>query len=67
MFSLFLGLIAVTASAQCKNIIDLTGTAWTLTNQQGNVSIPGAVPSHSQLDLFAAGVIGDPLTGEAFS
>ncbi|KAF7968864.1 hypothetical protein HWV62_29188 [Athelia sp. TMB] len=38
--------------------------AWTLTNQQGNVSIPGAVPSHSQLDLFAAGVIGDPLTGD---
>ena len=66
MAVLCLGLLALAALAQCENIVDLTGKSWTLTDQQGNVSIPGAVPSQSQLDLFAAGIIGDPLVGEAF-
>ncbi|KAF7978646.1 hypothetical protein HWV62_45154 [Athelia sp. TMB] len=64
MAVLCLGLLALAALAQCKNIVDLTGKSWTLTDQQGNVSIPGAVPSQSHLDLFAAGIIGDPLVGD---
>ncbi|KZP04383.1 glycoside hydrolase family 2 protein [Athelia psychrophila] len=56
--------LQLAASVHSKHIIDLSGDAWTLTNQQGNVSIPGSVPSYSQLDLFAAGVIGDPLAGD---
>ncbi|KAF7977186.1 hypothetical protein HWV62_45140 [Athelia sp. TMB] len=59
-----LGLLVLAASAQCKNIVDLAGQAWTLTGGQGNISVRGAVPSHSHLDLFAAGVIGDPLSGD---
>ncbi|KZP11220.1 glycoside hydrolase family 2 protein [Athelia psychrophila] len=57
-------LLALGAAA--ATTIDLTTPAlkWTLTNGQGNVSVPAAVPSHAQLDLFAAGVVGDPLLGE---
>ncbi|KAF7968949.1 hypothetical protein HWV62_28789 [Athelia sp. TMB] len=64
MNALCLGLLALAASAQCKHIIDLAGQAWTLTDGQGNISVRGIVPSHSHLDLFAAGVIGDPLSGD---
>ena len=66
MAALCLGLLALAASVQCKHIIDLTGQAWTLTDGQGNISVHGAVPSQSHLDLFAAGVIGDPLSGRFF-
>lgn len=55
------GLVASISLA--KTVIDLSGSDWTLTNQQGNVSIPGTVPSHAHLDLYAAGVINDPLYG----
>lgn len=51
------------AAVSGKNVIDLTGNRWTLTDQQHNVSIPGAVPSHAHLDLYAAKVIDDPLYG----
>ncbi|KAF7970054.1 hypothetical protein HWV62_25294 [Athelia sp. TMB] len=56
-------LLAHAAPALALAVVDLTSPAlsWTLTNGQGNVSIPGRVPSHAQLDLFAAGVVGDPL------
>lgn len=60
----FLSLASLANLAYTKSNIDLTGNGWTLTNQQRNVSIPGSVPSYAQLDLFAAGVIGDPLYGE---
>ncbi|KAF7976445.1 hypothetical protein HWV62_6683 [Athelia sp. TMB] len=58
-----LGLISLTAVSG-KSVIDLSGSHWTLTNQQRNVSIGGAVPSHAHLDLYAAGVIDDPLYGD---
>ncbi|KAF7976237.1 hypothetical protein HWV62_7270 [Athelia sp. TMB] len=56
-------LLAHAAPALALSVVDLTSPAlsWTLTNGQGNVSVPGRVPSHAQLDLFAAGVVGDPL------
>lgn len=43
--------------------IDLTGTGWTLRSQNGSIEVPARVPSQQFLDLFAAGVIGDPLFG----
>ncbi|KAK4507591.1 hypothetical protein PRZ48_001326 [Zasmidium cellare] len=43
--------------------IDLSGTGWTLRSQNGSIEVPARVPSQQFLDLFAAGVIGDPLYG----
>jgi beta-mannosidase len=53
-------LLASIAGAQ--NIIDLSTQKWTLSSH--NVTVPGSVPSQAHLDLFAAGVTGDPLYGE---
>ncbi|XWW98739.1 hypothetical protein V2A60_006741 [Cordyceps javanica] len=41
----------------------LDSEKWTLTNEHGNITVPGAFPSHVHLDLLAAGVIEDPLRG----
>ncbi|KZP13865.1 glycoside hydrolase family 2 protein [Athelia psychrophila] len=60
--SISLSLVFISSSLAQK-IVDLSGKHWTLTDQQGNVSIPGAVPSNAYLDLFAAKVIPDPLYG----
>ncbi|KAI9843110.1 MAG: hypothetical protein M1838_002866 [Thelocarpon superellum] len=46
-----------------QNIVDLGSTAWTLHDPSHNVSVPGSVPSHTHLDLFAAKVIDDPYYG----
>lgn len=43
-----------------QNIIDLSGSDWTLENLPLNISVPGSVPSQAHLDLYAAQVIGDP-------
>ena len=43
-----------------KHITNLSTNAWTLSNDALNVSVPGSLPSQAHLDLFAAGVIGDP-------
>lgn len=51
------------SSVVAQKIVDLSGKHWTLTDQQGNVTVPGAVPSNAYLDLFAAKVIPDPLYG----
>lgn len=42
------------------NAIDLSGNDWTLSNDALNISVPGHLPSQAHLDLYAAGVIGDP-------
>ncbi|KAJ7224013.1 glycoside hydrolase family 2 protein [Mycena haematopus] len=42
---------------------DLSALDWTLTNQNGSISVPGAVPSQAHLDLVRAGVITEPLLG----
>jgi beta-mannosidase len=49
-------------AAVSQNIIDLGNENWTLTGP--NITVPGSAPSQAHLDLFAAGVIGDPLYGE---
>ena len=46
-----------------QNIIDLSGPDWKLENGI-NVSIPASMPSQAHLDLFAAGVIDDPLASD---
>lgn len=51
------------AHAAAKNIVELSSQTWTLSNALYNISIPGKVPSHVHLDLFAAQVIGDPYYG----
>lgn len=59
-----LGLLSVIpALSSATNIFDLSDQRWTLSNAPYNISVPGKVPSHVHLDLFAAGVIGDPYFG----
>lgn len=43
-----------------QKVIDLSGNEWTLENLPLNISVPGSVPSHAHLDLYAAQVIDDP-------
>lgn len=49
-----------TTGALSQNVIDLSGSIWTLENLPLNISVPGTVPSQAHLDLYAAQVIGDP-------
>ena len=52
--------LLLTTSVLSQNVIDLSGTDWTLENLPLNISVPGFVPSQAHLDLYAAQVIGDP-------
>ncbi|KAJ6160683.1 hypothetical protein N7470_004079 [Penicillium chermesinum] len=45
------------------NVVDLTGDGWTVSNKGLNISVPGHLPSHAHLDLYAAGAIDDPYFG----
>jgi beta-mannosidase len=56
--SLFTLPFALLASA--KHVTNLSVTTWTLSNAALNISVPASLPSQAHLDLFAAGVIGDP-------
>lgn len=43
------------------NVIDLSKQKWTLTSPNfNNISVPGKVPSHAHVDLYAANIIDDP-------
>jgi beta-mannosidase len=57
---LFLLLSLLSHSSSAKNVLDLTSHPWTLSNDALNISVPARLPSQAHLDLFAAGVIGDP-------
>jgi beta-mannosidase len=46
--------------SSAKHVLDLTTHPWTLSNDALNISVPARLPSQAHLDLFAAGVIGDP-------
>ncbi|KAJ5611413.1 hypothetical protein N7510_008132 [Penicillium lagena] len=48
--------------AGAQHITNLSDVQWTLSNGV-NVTIPGNLPSQAHLDLFDAGIIGDPLYG----
>lgn len=58
-----LGLVSLASYASTSNIVDLSNQKWTLSNIPYNISVPGKVPSHVHLDLYAAQVIGDPYYG----
>ncbi|PNP42354.1 hypothetical protein TGAMA5MH_06036 [Trichoderma gamsii] len=46
------------------NVLDLSKQQWTLTSPNfPNISVPGKVPSHAHVDLYAANIISDPLIG----
>ncbi|OIW30141.1 glycoside hydrolase family 2 protein [Coniochaeta ligniaria NRRL 30616] len=61
----FLALAAILLSHQVSalNVLDLSSQKWTVASQSLNISARGQVPSHVHLDLFAAGIIGDPYYG----
>jgi beta-mannosidase len=46
--------------AAASSILDLSSQNWTLSNPGLNISVPGSVPSHAHLDLYASSVISDP-------
>jgi beta-mannosidase len=45
--------------AVTQHVIDLSGDGWTVRNAQGNITVPGHLPSQVHLDLYAAKVIGE--------
>ncbi len=51
------GLANTTATVTTLRLGDL---AWTLSNDNGTIAVPGRVPSHAHLDLLAAGLIPEP-------
>ncbi|KAI1102051.1 glycoside hydrolase family 2 protein [Jackrogersella minutella] len=62
MYLLFLAALA--AVPVCAlTLSDLSDTAWTVTNEDRNISVPGNVPSYVHLDLYASQVIEDPYYG----
>lgn len=50
--------VATTESSSPAAIHDLGLLKWTVTNEYGNITVPGKYPSQAHLDLHAAGVIG---------
>lgn len=58
----FLAAILFGACACAQSIVELSTLDWTLSNGI-NATVAGNFPSQAHLDLYAAGVIGDPLYG----
>jgi beta-mannosidase len=54
------GIILLGHRAAALNVLDLSSQRWTVESQSLNISARGQIPSHVHLDLFAAGIIGDP-------
>lgn len=51
---------ATAAQADGKQVIqDLAAQNWTVTNEYGNITVPGSYPSHVHLDLYKSGVISE--------
>lgn len=46
--------------AAVDNVLDLSNQKWQLSSPQLGISVPGTVPSHAHVDLYAANVIDDP-------
>ncbi|GAP92753.2 putative glycoside hydrolase family 2 protein [Rosellinia necatrix] len=60
MRRVLVGFLSACASAQ--SVINLSDVPWTVSNGV-NVTVPGNYPSQAHLDLYAAGIIDDPLFG----
>nr|XP_023907876.1 beta-mannosidase A-like [Quercus suber]POF16295.1 beta-mannosidase a [Quercus suber] len=56
--------MALTAASAAQSVFNLSAARWTVQNPRRNISIPGSLPSQAHLDLYRAGVIGDPYYGE---
>lgn len=52
-------LLAAAGLSRAQHVVDLSGDGWTVSNHQGNVTVPGRLPSQVHLDLYAAKVIGE--------
>lgn len=52
-------IVATTETTSKASIHDLGLQKWTVTNEYGNITVPGKFPSQAHLDLHAAGVIGE--------
>lgn len=51
---------ATAAHANGKQVVhDLAAQNWTVTNEYGNITVPGSYPSHVHLDLYKGGVISE--------
>ncbi|KAL6851836.1 glycoside hydrolase family 2 protein [Trichoderma novae-zelandiae] len=49
-------------AAAAHHVIDLSQQKWTLMSPNfENITVPGKVPSHAHVDLYAANIISDPL------
>lgn len=53
--------LADLVAAKEQHVHDFAAKDWTVTNEYGNITVPGKYPSHVHLDLHAAGVIGKSL------
>lgn len=51
------------ASSYGQTVIGLSGSDWTLSNPDLNISVPAMLPSQAHLDLYNAQVIGNPYYG----
>ncbi|KAL1853338.1 hypothetical protein Plec18167_005572 [Paecilomyces lecythidis] len=60
---LLLAAAGLSSLVSAQNVVDLSGDGWTVSNKELAISVPGKLPSHVQLDLYAAGVTGDPYHG----
>jgi hypothetical protein len=58
--AIWFGLGSLFEAVRGRNVLDLSQQRWTLSNDGMNISVRGRVPSHVQLDLAEARVIGDP-------
>jgi hypothetical protein len=55
--------ISPASAVQAAYVIDLSNVNWTVSCSALNISVPGSMPSQVHLDLYDAGVIGDPYYG----
>lgn len=44
------------------DVYSLSSLSWILRNGNGSIAVPAKVPSQAHLDLYAAGIIEDPLS-----
>lgn len=62
-FALGIGPLAGLSTGLSVQDLASSQVSWTLSSAPLDISVPGNVPSHTHLDLYAAGVIGDPYYG----
>ncbi|KAL3465970.1 galactose-binding domain-like protein [Aspergillus heterothallicus] len=51
------------ATGSGQSVVDLSSDTWTLSSPVLNSTVPASLPSQAHLDLYRAGIIGDPYHG----